>query len=138
MPLDFKLTAEELRLEATKLREKAKQLEQAAQVLDPSPSQKDLLTVHPPSAGLSGRHSISAKLFSDFTVTRAAEVVLQEAGNALSREEIFEQINKRGGSVSSVENLISALSRSKDKFVSLGNRMWDLKERLPAGQRVFV
>ncbi len=129
MALDFKITAEGLRDEARALREKAKQLDQAAEVLDPAPSQQALLTMNPPSAGLSGRHAVSAKLFSDFTVAKAAETILIEAGKPLSREDIFNRIKERGGSVSSVINLVSALSRANNKFVSLGNSVWDLKER---------
>ena len=130
MAFDIKATAEGLRGRAKVLREEAIKLDQAAEVLDPAPSQKDLITL-PPSNGATAIAPNNQVPLSELTIVDGAQIILQEAGKALSRDEIFGELKKRGSGVSSVVNLVSGLSRAKDKFVSIGNSRWELKSRLP-------
>jgi len=131
MALDLKTTANTLRKEAQDWRDKAKQLDAAADLLDPDPKQKDLPSLSLPN-NLPPLSATRVPL-SELTVAKGAEVILQEAGKPLSREEIFDDLKKRGSGVTSVITLVSALSRAKDRFKSIGNSRWELRARLPNG-----
>lgn len=121
--MDKKQIAADLRLESNRLQEEAKQLLQAADVLDPLPRQT---TFRDNATELKVNDDDRKETIVDIAVT-----VLEKAGIALRKEQLFEQVQARGGQVANFESFASALSRAKGKVVPIGNGFWDLGERIP-------
>ncbi|SRR5260221_239479 len=128
--MDKKKIAADLRLEAGRLAEEAAQLRQAADVLDPLPRQSTLF--EPSSAQDSATQTKPVDDSRRETVVDIAVDVLQKRGGALPKEQIFEQVQARGGRVASMESFVSILSRAKDKLVSRGSGLWSLPIDLQA------
>jgi hypothetical protein len=129
--MDKKKMAADLRLEVMRLREEADSLEKAAELLDPLPRQ----TTFP--AGSFDLPPVEVKGSDDGrreTIIELVVEVLQKRGGPLAKKELFEQVKARGRHVANIESFTSALSRAKDKVISLGGELWDLVERYPAHQ----
>ncbi|HTB63338.1 MAG TPA: hypothetical protein VK737_07080 [Opitutales bacterium] len=119
---DKKKAASDLRAQAAKLERDARKLRLAAQVLDPS------IVANPITALLlkQNQKDIILRLLAK-SAMNLAEKALREKGDGLTREELFEYVQKSGSKVTSLAGFAASLSRDK-RFVYEGRGEWALAE----------
>lgn len=73
------------------------------------------------------KKSRAAIKFEDMTKGDAAELIFNELGKDMIKDELFKEMKKRGHPVSSLASLTSLLS-TDERFSSKGKRKWGLKQ----------
>ncbi|MBI5772165.1 MAG: hypothetical protein HZA89_00295 [Verrucomicrobia bacterium] len=119
---------ETLRAESVRLKRRAKRIDDLIAEFDSEPAPTESVSPIPlPPPSVPAVHPLGSLDLIGQRQPDACFQILKEAGNPLSREEIFTRARARGVKIPTVDHLSPVLSRDK-RFKSAGRGMWKLAD----------